>query len=169
MVDTVIRYGNNVSTDDIIPAKYRYLSLDLPKMAEHAFEDLDSNFIKKVKTAHFIAAGENFGCGSSREYAPVVLKECGVTCIVAKSFGRIFYRNSINLGLFAIECNTDGIADGDEITINLDQNTILNHTKDTRIKSSPIPRIIRRIVEQGGVIQCIRTYGNFDNFIKNCE
>jgi len=161
MSEKIIKYGDFISTDDIIPAKYRYLALDIPKLSEHAFEDKDSEFLQKVATRHIIVGGENFGCGSSREYAPVVLKQNGIVCVLAKSFGRIFYRNGINIGLTLLECNTDNIDDCDSISIDIANHKVINHTQKSEIPTNILPEIMQEIVSCGGLINYLDTVGGF--------
>lgn len=146
----VIRYGDNVDTDVIIPA--RYLNTSNPKeLAAHCMEDLDMTFVQRVKKGDIIAAGVNFGCGSSREHAPLAIKESGVEAVVAKSFARIFYRNAINIGLPIIECDAD-IGEGDRVEIDFDRGILKNLTRNTETKFAPFPPFLQKIIAAGGLL-----------------
>ena len=150
---TVIRYGDNVDTDVIIPA--RYLNTSEPAaLAAHCMEDLDPTFAARVKTGDIITAGENFGCGSSREHAPIAIQASGVSLVIAKSFARIFYRNAINIGLAIVECPAavDGISEGDRVEADLDSGVICNLTTGMEYRTAPFPPFIRKIIENGGLI-----------------
>ena len=154
----VIKYGNNVDTDVIIPA--RYLNTASHKeLAAHCMEDLDKDFVKNVRPGDIIAAGWNFGCGSSREHAPIAIKESGVACVIAKSFARIFYRNAINIGLPIFECGAagDAIENGDEVRVDYDTGVITNLTKNETYQAQPLPEFIQNIVDRGGLLQSIRS------------
>ncbi len=146
----VIKYGNNVNTDVIIPSKYLVLT-DPFALAAHAMEALDSDFLQKTEERKIVVAGRNFGCGSSREQAPIALKYAGITCIVADSFARIFYRNAINIGLPLLEC--DGISaqihDGDELRVNLEKGLIEDISQGLRFNAVPIPSFLMAILEKG--------------------
>jgi 3-isopropylmalate/(R)-2-methylmalate dehydratase small subunit len=146
----VIKYGNNVNTDVIIPSKYLVLT-DPFALAAHAMEALDSDFLQKIKERKIVVAGRNFGCGSSREQAPIALKYAGITCIVADSFARIFYRNAINIGLPLLEC--DGISaqihDGDELRVNLKKGLIEDVSQGLRFNAVPMPSFLMAILEKG--------------------
>lgn len=128
---TAYKYGDNVDTDVIIPARYLAIQ-DKNELAEHCMEDIDKDFVKKIKKGDIVVAGKNFGCGSSREHAPLVIKVSGVSCVIAETFARIFYRNAINIGLPIIECKaaSEGIDDGDEVEIDFDSGKIRNNTKN---------------------------------------
>jgi 3-isopropylmalate/(R)-2-methylmalate dehydratase small subunit len=146
----VIKYGDNVNTDVIIPSKFLVLT-DPFALAAHAMEGLDPDFPQKIQERKIVVAGRNFGCGSSREHAPIALKYAGVTCVVADSFARIFYRNAINIGLPVLEC--DGISaqirDGDELRINLEQGLIENVSQGLSFKAVPLPPFLMAILENG--------------------
>ena len=150
----VFRYGNNVDTDVIIPARYLNTS-DPLELAEHCMEDIDKDFIKRVEDGDIIVADDNFGCGSSREHAPLVLKENGVGCVIANTFARIFYRNAINIGLPIIECDAAaaGIEQGDEVEIDFNTGEIKNITKNEVYKSEAFPEFMQDIMKSGGLIQ----------------
>jgi len=154
----VIKYGNDISTDLIIAGKYTK-TLNRNDLVIHAMEDLDEHFHEKLKTRKIIVAGSYFGCGSSREQAPVALKESGVICILAKSFSRIFYRNAINLGLPLAECDTDLIDDDDEIEYYPQEGVVINHTNNKRISVAKMPQIMIDILNSGGVIEYIKSQG----------
>ncbi len=154
---SVFRYGDNVDTDVIIPARY----LNTPnaqELALHAMEDIDADFVKKVKPGDIIVAGWNFGCGSSREHAPLVLKTNQVGCVIAKSFARIFYRNAINIGMPILECEQacDAIAAGDEVEVNFDTGVITNCTKKETYQAEPFPAFIQEIIDRGGLMSYLR-------------
>ena len=151
------KYQDNVDTDVIIPA--RYLNTSDPKeLAEKCMCDIDADFVNKIKTDDIIVAGWNFGCGSSREHAPLAIKTCGISCVIAKSFARIFYRNSINIGLPILECEdaSNAIENGDEVEINFDTGEIYNITKDETYKAEPFPPFIQNIMKQNGLMNAIR-------------
>ena len=153
----VHKYGDNVDTDVIIPARYLNTS-DGRELAKHCMEDIDKDFATKVKAGDVIVAGANFGCGSSREHAPLSIKESGVSCVIAKSFARIFYRNSINIGLAILECDEacDKIESGDELAINFDTGVIENVTKGESYQSQPFPEFIKEIIAAGGLLKSIK-------------
>ena len=150
------RYGDDVDTDVIIPARYLAIA-DWNELAEHAMEDIDTTFAPNVKAGEIMVAGKNFGCGSSREHAPIAIKASGVSCVIADTFARIFYRNSINIGLPIIECPeaAEGIEDGDEVEINFDSGIIYDKTKDTRYKGQAFPPFMQEIIKNEGLINYI--------------
>ncbi|MBU3144791.1 3-isopropylmalate dehydratase small subunit [Clostridium sp. CF012] len=151
-----IVYGNNVDTDVIIPA--RYLSSSDPKeLALHCMEDLDANFSQKVRKGDIIVAGKNFGCGSSREHAPIAIKASGISCIIAENFARIFYRNAINIGLPIMECEeaTKDIEEGNQIEVDFNRGIIRNITKDKSYTAQPFPDFMMEIIKAGGLINYI--------------
>jgi len=152
----VIKYGDNIDTDVIIPARYLNTS-DRKELASHCMEDLDKTFVSRVKAGDIVTAGYNFGCGSSREHAPIAIKASGVSLVIAKSFARIFYRNSINIGLAIVECPeaVDGISEGDKIEADMDSGIIKNLTTGKEYKTEPFPEFIQKIIENGGLIQSI--------------
>lgn len=150
-------YGDNVDTDVIIPARYLNTS-NAEELAKHCMEDIDASFVSKVNKGDVIVAGDNFGCGSSREHAPLVIKTCGVSCVVAKSFARIFYRNAINIGLPILEC-AEAVTEteqGDTLTIDFDTGIITNETKNKQYVAQPFPPFIQNIIKQGGLLNAIR-------------
>ena len=152
----VFHYGDNVDTDVIIPARYLNTTSH-EELASHCMEDIDKDFVKKVRPGDIIVAKKNFGCGSSREHAPIAIKASGVSCVIADTFARIFYRNSINIGLPIIECPeaAEGIEDGDEVEINFDSGIIYDKTKDTRYKGQAFPPFMQEIIKNEGLINYI--------------
>ena len=153
---TAYKYGDNVDTDVIIPARYLAIQ-DKNELAEHCMEDIDKDFVKKIKKGDIVVAGKNFGCGSSREHAPLVIKVSGVSCVIAETFARIFYRNAINIGLPIIECKaaSEGIDDGDEVEIDFDSGKIYNKTKNEEYKGQPFPEFMQRIIKAEGLVNYI--------------
>lgn len=153
----VHKFPDNVDTDVIIPARYLNTA-DHKELAAHCMEDIDPQFIKKVQPADIIVAGWNFGCGSSREHAPIAIKEAGVSCVIAKTFARIFYRNAINIGLAILECEeaADKIQAGDEVSIDFDTGVITNLTRGEQYKAEPFPDFIKDIIDKGGLLRSIQ-------------
>lgn len=153
----VHKYGSNVDTDVIIPARYLNTS-DHKELASHCMEDIDKDFAKNVKQGDIIVADKNFGCGSSREHAPIAIKASGVSCVIAKTFARIFYRNSINIGLAILECEeaSDKIEAGDEVSVNFDTGVITNVTKGETYQAQPFPPFIQNIIHQNGYLNSIK-------------
>ena len=152
-----LRYQDHVDTDVIIPA--RYLNSSDPKeLASHCMEDLDSAFHARHEAGDFIAAGANFGCGSSREHAPLAIKYSGISCVIAKSFARIFYRNSINIGLAILECEeaAEDIDEGNEIAVDFDTGVITNLTKSKTYQAQPFPDFIKEMIQKGGLMASIK-------------
>jgi len=158
-------FSKDVNTDEIISGKYKYDELDIRKLAIHAFEAIDPKFYedaKKVKSP-IIVASENFGCGSSREQAPLVIKACNISCIIAESFARIFYRNGFNIGMPLIECRdvSRKVSRGDELEIDFNAGTIINLTKNETYKFKPIPEFMQKLLEAGGLMPYLRKSGGF--------
>lgn len=154
---TIIKYGDNIDTDVIIPA--RYLNTSSPQeLAIHCMEDLDIDFKKKAAVSSIIIAGKNFGCGSSREHAPIAIKASGITCVVAESFARIFYRNSVNIGLPIVECSkaSKEAEAGDEISVDLKSGIIINNTKNKSYNFEVFPEFMEKIMESNGLINYIK-------------
>ena len=151
---TIFKFHNDLDTDQIIASQYLLLP-NLDEMKSHTFESLDPDFAKKVKPGDFVIGGENFGCGSSREQAPGVLKALGVQAVIAKSFARIFYRNAINIGLPIIECPeaAKGIEAGDEVEVDFDNGMIYNRTKGTEFKGQPFPEFMQKLIAAGGLVK----------------
>jgi len=154
----VWKFGDNINTDLIIAGKYKYDTLDMKEMAKHTFEALRPDFYKKVKEGDIIVAGRNFGCGSSREQAPLVLKALGIKVIVAESFARIFYRNAINLGLLALECNgvSRAVEEGDVVRIKLEEGTVENISSGATLIFKPLPKLILEIFKEGGLVPYVK-------------
>ena len=152
----VFKYGDNVDTDVIIPARYLNIS-DMKELSVHAMEDIDTEFTKNVKPGDIIVARKNFGCGSSREHAPAVIKENGVGCVIAETFARIFYRNAINIGLPILECDEAAkeIKSGDTVSVNFDTGVITDETTGKTYQAEPFPEFIQNIIKKGGLIKSI--------------
>jgi 3-isopropylmalate/(R)-2-methylmalate dehydratase small subunit len=155
------KFGDNISTDLIIPGKYAQLRSNLPELAKHAMEDTDKTFVQRVKKGDFVVAGNNFGLGSSREHAPLVLKMAGVGAILAKSVARIFFRNAINQGVPVLLCDTSGIDEGNELEINLAEGTIDNLSTGTHLTFKKVPQEMLDILNDGGLIDYIKKHGDF--------
>ena len=154
----VFKYGDNVDTDVIIPARYLNSS-DPAVLATHCMEDIDKDFVKKVEKGDIIVADKNFGCGSSREHAPLAIKAAGVSCVIAETFARIFYRNAINIGLPIIECPeaSRGIEDGDEVEVDFDTGVITNKTKGTSFQGQAFPEFMQKIIKAEGLVNYINS------------
>ena len=154
----VFKYGDNVDTDVIIPARYLNSS-DPAELATHCMEDIDKDFVKKVEKDDIIVADKNFGCGSSREHAPLAIKAAGVSCVIAETFARIFYRNAINIGLPIIECPeaSRGIEDGDEVEVDFDTGVITNKTKGTSFQGQAFPEFMQKIIKAEGLVNYINS------------
>ena len=152
----VFKYGDNVDTDVIIPARYLN-SFDAQELATHAMVDIDPTFTQRVQPGDIIVARKNFGCGSSREHAPIAIKAAGVSCVIAETFARIFYRNAINIGLPIIECPeaSKGIEDGDDVEVDFDSGMIYNRTKGTEFKGQAFPKFMQKIIKAEGLISYI--------------
>ncbi|MEI0702307.1 3-isopropylmalate dehydratase small subunit [Brachyspira intermedia] len=153
----VHKYGDNVDTDVIIPARYLNTA-NHKELAAHCMEDIDKDFVSKVKTGDIMVGGDNFGCGSSREHAPIAIKESGISCVIASSFARIFYRNSINIGLAILECDeaSKKINAGDEVEVDFDNGIIKNITKNESYKAEPFPEFIKNIINSNGLLNSIK-------------
>ena len=154
---TVFKYPDNVDTDVIIPARY----LNTPnaqELAKHCMEDIDSDYVNRVKHGDVMVAGWNFGCGSSREHAPLVIKTCGTGCVIAMSFARIFYRNAINIGLPILECEAaaEEIQAGDEVSVDFDTGIITDHTTGRTYQAEPFPEFIQNIIKKGGLLASLK-------------
>jgi 3-isopropylmalate/(R)-2-methylmalate dehydratase small subunit len=155
------KFDDNISTDHIIPGRYAPLRSNLPELAKHVMEDADPAFASRVKKGDFIVGGSNFGLGSSREHAPLVIKVAGVSAILAKSVARIFFRNAINLGLPVLICDTDKIDDGDKLEVDLKTGEVKDKTNGNRLSFGKIPEIMLRILKQGGLVPYIQKHGDF--------
>ena len=153
---TIFKFHNDLDTDQIIASQYLLLP-NLDEMKGHAFESLDPDFAKKVKSGDFVVGGENFGCGSSREHAPIAIKASGISCVIAKTFARIFYRNSINIGLPILECDEAAkeIKEGDVVSVNFDTGVITDETTGKTYQAEPFPEFIQNIIKKGGLIKSI--------------
>ncbi len=155
------KFGDNISTDHIVPGRLAHLRSNLPELARHVLEDADPTFASRVKPGDFVVGGKNFGLGSSREHAPLVIKMSGVSAVLAKSVARIFFRNAINQGLPVLICDTDQINDGDELEVDLAQGTIRDLTSGRQLTSGKIPEVMLRILGEGGLLPYIQKYGDF--------
>lgn len=155
------KFGDSISTDHITPGRLVHLRSNLPELAKHVMEDADPTFASRVKAGDFIVAGANFGLGSSREHAPLIIKMAGVSAILAKSVARIFFRNAINLGLLVLICDTDKINDGDELEIDLAAGIVNDITNSNHLTFSKIPEVMLHILDEGGLIPYIKKYGDF--------
>ena len=155
------KFGDDISTDLIIAGKYAHLRSNLPELAKHAMEDANPDFVKQVKPGDFIVGGSNFGLGSSREHAPLVIKMAGVSAILAKSFARIFFRNAINQGVPALICDTDKISQGDILEIRLEEGIINNVSRKESYRFTRIPQAMLNILNEGGLIPYINKHGDF--------
>ena len=154
---TARKYGDNVDTDVIIPARYLNTA-DHRELAAHCMEDLDPDFVKNVHPGDILVGGQNFGCGSSGEHAPIAIKESGISCVIAKTFARIFFRNSINIGLAILECPeaSGRVAAGDEISVDFDTGLIQNLTKNETYQAEPFPDFIKDIIRKGGLLNSLK-------------
>jgi len=155
------KFGDDISTDLIAPGRLYHLRSNLQEFAKHVLEDADPEFVKKMSKGDFVVAGKNFGLGSSREHAPTIMKIAGISAALAKSFARIFYRNAINVGLPVIECDTDKIEEGDELEVDLEKGKVINRTKGIELTFSPLPLIMRKILDDGGLLSHIQKYKDF--------
>jgi len=156
------KFGDNISTDHIVPGRLAHLRSNLPELAKHVLEDADPGFATKVKPGDFVVGGSNFGLGSSREHAPLVIKMAGVSAVLAKSVARIFFRNAINRGLPVLICDTDKINDGDELEVDMSAGKIKNLTCCQEIDFKPIPEFMLKILDEGGLLPYINKYGDFN-------
>ncbi len=161
MIGKAWKFGDDISTDLIAPGRLFHLRSNLPELAKHVLEDADPQFAGKMQTGDFVVGGNNFGCGSSREHAPTIIKLSGVSAVLAKSFARIFYRNSINVGLPALICDTDKINQGDELEVDLSQGIVVNKTKNLTLRFAPLPPAMIKILNDGGLLAHIEKHGGF--------
>ncbi|MDD5382645.1 MAG: 3-isopropylmalate dehydratase small subunit [Candidatus Margulisbacteria bacterium] len=152
---------DDINTDYIISGRYKFKIQDPSELAKHVMEDLDPEFYGRVSKGDFLVAGKNFGCGSSREQAPQAIKSAGLSAVIAKSYARIFYRNCYNLGLPAIEADTTGINDGDELEVDLDAGVIRNKTKNKEFKIAPLPATMQTLLSDGGLVEHFKKHGGF--------
>jgi 3-isopropylmalate/(R)-2-methylmalate dehydratase small subunit len=155
------KVGDGISTDHIIPGRYAHLRSNLPELAKHAMEDADETFVSRVRPGDFVVGGGNFGLGSSREHAPLVIKMAGISAVLAKSVARIFFRNAINQGLPVLICDTDGIDDGDRLEVDLATSTVRDITNGRELSFGKIPDVMLRILEEGGLLPYIEKHGDF--------
>jgi len=155
------KIGDDINTDYIISGKYKFKTLDMKDLSTHLLEDIDPEFTKKIKPGDFIVAGKNFGCGSSREQAPLVIKYAGLGGVIAISFARIFYRNAINNGLPLVECDTSNINDKDELRIDLESGILEDITKGFKIVVNPLPPFMMELLKNGGLVNYFKKYGGF--------
>jgi 3-isopropylmalate/(R)-2-methylmalate dehydratase small subunit len=156
------KFGDDISTDLIAPGRYFHLRSNLPELAKHLLEDADPEFAKKIKAGDFVVGGKNFGLGSSREHAPTIIKIAGAGAVLAKSFARIFFRNSINIGLPVLICDTDKIDEGDSLQIDLRNGIIKDITKNIELKFNPLPEVMIKILSEGGLVEHITKNKGFN-------
>jgi len=157
---SAIKLGDNINTDFIISGRYKFSITDIKELAKHIMEDIDPDFPSKIAPGNsVIVAGNNFGMGSSREQAPLVIKEAGITAVLAKQFARIFYRNAFNIGLTLIETDTDKIEEKDMIEIDLNKGVVRNITKDIELTIKPLPEFMQKLIYEGGLINYVKKYG----------
>lgn len=157
----VFKFGDNISTDHIAPGRLFHLRNDLEEFSKHVLEDADPDFAKNLSKGDFVVAGNNFGLGSSREHAPQIIKIAGVGAVIAKSFARIFYRNAINIGLLAIECDTDRIDAGDELELDIKAGVLKDLTKNIELKITPLPDVMIKLLDDGGLVEHLKKNGDF--------
>lgn len=162
MSPKAFKFPDNISTDHIAPGRLFHLRSNLEEFAKHVLEDADPNFASNMRKGDFVVAGNNFGLGSSREHAPQIIKISGVQAVLAKSFARIFYRNAINIGLLAIECDTDLIDAGDELELDVKNGFVKNLTKNTKIEFAPLPDVMIKLLSDGGLVEHVKKYGDFN-------
>ncbi len=156
------KFGDGISTDHIAPGRLFHLRSNLPELAKHVLEDARADFAAKVAKGDFVVAGSNFGQGSSREHAPTIIKLAGVGAVLAKSFARIFFRNGINIGLPLIQCDTDQIVEGDDLELDLAAGEVRNLTKGVTLRFIPLPPVMQRILEEGGLVAHIQKHGDLE-------
>lgn len=156
------KFGDDISTDHIAPGRLFHLRSNLPEMAKHVLEDADPAFASSMQKGDFVVAGKNFGLGSSREHAPTIIKLAGVNAVLAKSFARIFFRNAINIGLLLVECDTDKINAGDELDVDVKAGVVHNLTQKMDIPVTPLPDVMIKILNEGGLMAHIKKHGGFD-------
>jgi 3-isopropylmalate/(R)-2-methylmalate dehydratase small subunit len=154
------KFGDDINTDYIISGKYKFKTLDMAELSTHLFEDLVPNFHEKVQAGDMIVAGNNFGCGSSREQAPLVIRGARISCVVARSFARIFYRNSINVGLPLVECDTQRIGEGDLLEVDLESGRLKNESTGEVLDFKPLPSVMAKILDEGGLARYIKLHGD---------
>ena len=155
------KFGDNISTDHIAPGRLFHLRNDLVEFSKHVLEDADETFASRVQKGDFVVAGNNFGLGSSREHAPQIIKIAGVGAVIAKSFARIFYRNAINIGLLAIECDTDKIDAGDDLELDIKKGILKDLTKNIELTITPLPDVMIKLLDDGGLVEHLNKNGDF--------
>ena len=160
------RFGDDVNTDYIIAGRHKFKTLDMDELACHVMEDLDPDFCSRLEKGDFVVAGRNFGCGSSREQAPLALKHAGVGAVLADSFARIYFRNSINNGLPALVCDTSEIEDGDDLELDLEKGVVTNLSRGQEIGCDPLPEVMLDILNEGGLIPYMKDHGGFSIEVK---
>jgi 3-isopropylmalate/(R)-2-methylmalate dehydratase small subunit len=153
--------NDNINTDYVISGRYKFKITDPKELAKYIFEDIAPGFYSKIKKGDFIISGENFGCGSSREQAPQAIKAAGISAVIAKGYARIFYRNSFNIGLALLECDTESIDEGDLLEVDTESGTLVNKTKNVKLFASPIPSVMGKLLKDGGVIKHFKKHGGF--------
>lgn len=156
-----LKVQDNINTDYVISGRYKFKIQDPKELAKHIFEDIDPDFAKRVQKGDILVAGENFGCGSSREQAPQALKQAGFAAVVAKSFARIFYRNAFNIGLLLVECDTDFIDDGNEVELDIEKGKLKDKGKGLVFDIKPVPPVMKKLLEDGGVVGHFKRHGGF--------
>jgi 3-isopropylmalate/(R)-2-methylmalate dehydratase small subunit len=156
------KFGDDISTDLIAPGRLFHLRSNLEELAKHVLEDADPEFARKMSKGDFVVAGKNFGLGSSREHAPTIMRIAGISAVLAKSFARIFYRNAINVGLPPVQCDTDKIDEDDELEVDLERGEVINRTKGIQLTFSPFPSIMRKILNDGGLLSHIQKHKDFE-------
>ena len=156
------KFGDSISTDHIAPGRYFHLRTNLPELAKHVLEDADPDFASQMEAGDFVVAGRNFGLGSSREHAPRIIKLAGVNAVLAHSFARIFFRNSINVGLPVLEIDTDQIEQGDELEVDLEAGTVENITRGVTLNFAPLPPVMVKILSEGGLVEHFKKHGDFN-------
>lgn len=156
-----LKISNDINTDYVISGRYKFKIQDHKELAKHIFEDLEEDFHKRLKPGDFLVAGNNFGCGSSREQAPVALKASGISAVIARGYARIFYRNAFNVGLCLVECETNYIDDMDELELDLGNDILKNISKGVNIEIKPIPNVMKKFLDSGGVIEYFKSHGGF--------
>lgn len=156
-----LKARDNINTDYVISGRYKFMIQDPKELAKHIFEDIDPDFAARVQPGDILVTGENFGCGSSREQAPQALKQAGFYAVAAKSFARIFYRNAFNIGLLLVECDTDFIDDGDELELDIEKGKLRDKVKGLAFDVRPVPAVMKKLLEDGGVVEHFKKYGGF--------
>lgn len=154
-------FGNDVNTDDIIASKYKSSTTDMLEMSKYLMGNVDPDFVRRIAPGDFIVAGNNFGCGSSRETAPRVIKLAGLSAVLAKGFARIFFRNAINVGLPVVECDTSNIKEGDQLEVDLSTGLVRNITGGTEVRVAPLPPVMLELLNDGGLVEHFKKYGTF--------